>query len=880
MGVTDCVVRDGPFAGRTARAVAALGGRAAVASDEVLADALDRDGPLWLFAAGAVPRELARLPPSATGRPLLALGRALAFSGAIEPAWLDVVRATGGVVERGASLPEIASAWIERPRELARALRAEGDLPRAVVGLADAHRVVLTDGADVRRGARLRVVLFVTSLHRGGAERVVLDLHAALPRAGVDVTLAVLDRPRREAFAPPPGALLLADAAPRRSARIAALARAAAAWGADLVHAHLVDADDARALEAAGVCVVLTAHNARPGWPPGYEALAPGVATLAIGCSIGATRDLLAVGATIPTRTAWNAVRPAPSRDPAAREQVRRELGVADAALVAVMVANARPQKRIDRAVHALAELRGAGEDAHLVVVGGRAGNDDAAAAAVAAVDAAIAARGVGARVHRVGPRDDPERYLAAADVFLSTSAHEGLSLAQLEARAAGLPVVATAVGGADELISMYSACTLVPPEASPAEIARAIRAARGEAPAEHPHAFRIPTMAARHAALYARASRSTPAAARRGLVLVTNNFSTGGAQSSARRFLLELSRRGVPCEAVVIEERAERPTPGRRALAEAGIPVTVAPRAGSCDPAATAAAVVARVDALDPRAVIFWNVIPEHKILVADALLDRPVFDVSPGEMYFASLARYFARPRAGLPYLSARDYGALLAGAIVKWEGEAARAREALGAPVHVVPNGVALPDAPTPRRPGPPAIGTLARLGRDKKLEELIDAFARARPRLPDGCELLVAGDPEAGSGSYPDELRARAAGLPVRFTGFAPPDELLAQVDLFALVAEPAGCPNASLEAMAHGRAVVATDVGGVREQVVPGETGWITPRGDVGALAEALVEALADRARLARLAAAGRARAEERFSVGRMTDEYGRIVGLW
>lgn len=875
----DCVVRRGPSEGRTTRAIRALGGRAEVVSDDALAEALDRDGPLWLFDAGAVPRELARLPPSATGRPLLALGRGLAFSGAVEPAWLEVVRATGGVIGRAAPLPPIASAWIEQPRELARALRDEGDLARAVTSLAAAHRVVLADGADVRRGDRLRVVLFVTSLHRGGAERVVLDLHGALPRAGVDVTLAVLDRPRREAFAPPPGALLLADAAPRRAARLAALARASAAWGADLVHAHLIDAADARALEAAGARVILTAHNARPGWPAGYDALEPGVASLAIGCSLGATRDLRASGASVPARTAWNAIRPPPELDPGARSAVRAELGVEPAALVVVMLANTRPQKRIERAVHALAELRAQGRDAHLVVVGGRAGNDEAAAAASDAVDEAIAARRVEPFVHRVGPRDDPERFLAAADVFLSTSAHEGLSLAQLEARAMGLPVVATAVGGADELASMYSACILVPPEATPAAIASAVLEARPEPPAEHPHAFRVPTMAARHAALYARAARSASPSARRGLVLVANNFSTGGAQSSARRLLVELTRRGVPCEAIVIEERPERPTPGRQALAAEGVPVTVAPRAGACDPAVTASAVVQRIDALDPRAVVFWNVIPEHKILIADALLDRPVFDVSPGEMYFASLDRYFARPRAGLPYLAPRDYGALLAGAIVKWEGEVARARDALGAAVHVVANGVVIPDAPTPRRAGPPAIGTLARLGRDKKLEDLIDAFARARAALPEGCELVIAGDPEAGSGSYPDELRARAAGLPVRFRGFSAPEELLAEVDLFALVAEPAGCPNASLEAMAHGRAVVATDVGGIREQIASGETGWITPRADVDALAEALVRAFEDRARLERFAAAGRARAEQRFSVARMSEDYARILGV-
>jgi RNA polymerase sigma-70 factor (ECF subfamily) len=110
---------------------------------------------------------------------------------------------------------------------------------------------------------------------------------------------------------------------------------------------------------------------------------------------------------------------------------------------------------------------------------------------------------------------------------------------------------------------------------------------------------------------------------------------------------------------------------------------------------------------------VVLWNAIAEHKILLADGLLDVPLYDVSPGEMYFASLARYFASPRPGLPYPDARAYGARLAGVIVKHRGESAQAAGILGAPVHVVENGV----SPGPLRdPGARTllvIGTAARI-----------------------------------------------------------------------------------------------------------------------------------------------------------------------
>ncbi len=66
-------------------------------------------------------------------------------------------------------------------------------------------------------------------------------------------------------------------------------------------------------------------------------------------------------------------------------------------------------------------------------------------------------------------------------------------------------------------------------------------------------------------------------------------------------------------------------------------------------------------------------------------------------------------------------------------------------------------------------------------------------------------------------------------------------LLDAIDLFAMISEPAGCPNASLEAMARGLPVIATDVGGASEQVVDGLNGRLVPRGDTAALAAALVE---------------------------------------
>ena len=92
------------------------------------------------------------------------------------------------------------------------------------------------------------------------------------------------------------------------------------------------------------------------------------------------------------------------------------------------------------------------------------------------------AALGVGDRVHLLGHRTDVEKVYAAGDVFVLSSESEGLSNTILEAMASGLPVVATRVGGADEMVQDGVTGRLVPP-ASPYELAAALKSVIGDGP-------------------------------------------------------------------------------------------------------------------------------------------------------------------------------------------------------------------------------------------------------------------------------------------------------------------------------------------------------------------------------------------------------------
>ncbi|WP_437753618.1 glycosyltransferase [Sorangium sp. So ce1389] len=943
-------------AGRTLRALRLAGLAPVDVTAAPLAAAAEAlaAGPVWLVRGGAWPSPSAALdpdpfpPPSDTGLPLCALGAVMSPpdpSERAEPepdavAWVELLRATGGELSRavrarrGPGLPRAASVYLDAPLAagVAARLRAGDPVDAALQGELGARRarVVRHAPLDVCDDAALRVAQVVTSLQQGGAERIAIDLATWLPRRGVRARVCAVYRPTRPMFGAPPGTLDLSGAPGDREARFDALARGLAAWGADLAHAHLLDAEDLARLSARGYRALVTVHNVAAGWPAGLERLGADSAALLVACARAVEAELAACAPPIPVRTVWNGIELAPAgAEPAARGRSileravqngrdrapaeaahrsgsadavraraaeaaawRRRLEIAPDDLVLLAVANPRPQKRLHLLPAILAATRAAlaaaGDPraARLVIAGSASPRSEQALAAEAEIQREVDRLGLRAEVRFAGAVADVAGLLAAADVLVSPSAHEGLSLAHLEALAAGLPVVATGAGGTAEIAAETPALVHLPLDAAPERFAGAIVAAARALPASPggrevvARHFSAARMAEGYARLYPRAiARNRGPGRGDGLLLVTNNLSTGGAQSSARRLLLGLAAAGVRGRAAVIEEQPEYPTPGRRALAAAGIPVLAVPPPADIEPAEAVDRLLRAIDEDPPEAVLMWNVIAEHKVLLADGLLDVPLFDISPGEMYFASLRRYFASPRRGLPYRAPRDYGARLAGVIVKYEAEAALAAEVLGAPAHVVPNGVALgPRPPAARRASSHerarlAIGTAARIHPHKKLDELLSALRLAAPRLPPHV-LRIAGGVERGAEAHAEELRRMAAGLSVEWIGeLADSRAFLSDLDVFALIAEPAGCPNASLEAMAEGLPVVATAVGGMSEQVDDRVTGRLVPPADAAALAGALVELAADPALRARMGAAGWERARERFSLERMVRDY-------
>lgn len=154
--------------------------------------------------------------------------------------------------------------------------------------------------------------------------------------------------------------------------------------------------------------------------------------------------------------------------------------------------------------------------------------------------------------------------------------------------------------------------------------------------------------------------------------------------------------------------------------------------------------------------------------------------------------------------------------------------------------------------------PLIVTVARLSYEKGVDVLIDAMAIVAAARTDARSVVV------GEGPQRRELesRIRRHGLEgvVRLAGFRRDVELaLASADVVAVPSLMEGMPNVLLEAMAAGRPIVASDVGGIPEALANERCGLLVPPANAPALAAAIGRLLADRPAAQAL---GRAAADE------------------
>ena len=301
----------------------------------------------------------------------------------------------------------------------------------------------------------LSIVHVLSSFGMGGQERVALDLATGQAAAGHRVLTVSL--------APPPDGPLAAEfqgkgleiaTLPKRSGRdlklMIQLGRLFRARGADVVHTHnpqplLFSALAARASRAA---LVHTKHGVNPDTAR-RMAMRRAAARL-VGAFVCVSESTAEVARerresppdrlhVVPNGIDLDRFGP----DPDARRAVRAELGIPEDAFAVGTVGRLFVEKGHAYLIRSLAPLFGDG--LHLVITGEGPERDNltAQAAALPRKDC----------VHLTGNRRDVPRLLAALDAFALTSKSEGLPLVLPEAMAAGLPIVATAVGGVPRVV-------------------------------------------------------------------------------------------------------------------------------------------------------------------------------------------------------------------------------------------------------------------------------------------------------------------------------------------------------------------------------------------------------------------------------------------
>ena len=167
--------------------------------------------------------------------------------------------------------------------------------------------------------------------------------------------------------------------------------------------------------------------------------------------------------------------------------------------------------------------------------------------------------------------------------------------------------------------------------------------------------------------------------------------------------------------------------------------------------------------------------------------------------------------------------------------------------------------------------PVVAIVARLVPVKN----VSLFLQAMTVVPAPAVALVVGDGELRA-VLEAESAALGLGTRCRFVGWQRDiASVYAAADVVALTSRNEGSPVSVIEAMAAGRAVVCTAVGGVPDVVRPG-TGVLVPAGDAVALAAAVTALLSDPARRAEFGAAGREAVHPAYDASRLVSDMTRL----
>jgi glycosyltransferase involved in cell wall biosynthesis len=321
---------------------------------------------------------------------------------------------------------------------------------------------------DENNGAKMRVMFLSTSMGMGGADKQLLSAAQLMLAKGHEVLIVSLTELGPMGLEARSSGIRTESLEMRRGVPdprgLIRLIRLARAWKPDVLHSHMVHANlMARALRlfVSIPVMVSTIHNIYEGgplWMAAYRMSNSLVDHMTIISEAAANRfvtegivprELLSC---VPNGVDTERFRSVPA---GARGAIRKSLGLENE-FIWLAVGRFEIAKDYPNMLHGFALVRDRHPDAVLLLVGhGSLQNE---------VESLGRSLNLGDQIRFLGVRGDVPEVMSAADGYVMSSAWEGMPIALLEAAAAGLPIVATLVGGNHEVVRDGESGILVPP--------------------------------------------------------------------------------------------------------------------------------------------------------------------------------------------------------------------------------------------------------------------------------------------------------------------------------------------------------------------------------------------------------------------------------
>lgn len=729
--------------------------------------------------------------------------------------------------------------------------------------------MVVTDGIEqptmyAYRSEDMNVA--ISSLSLGGAEKIVVDwISRIYPKWRPHL---IVLRDRKEEWPLPEHVRVTRLHGHKILEKLQELGKNIASSDNPSCVCHLLNRRERQALVLGGASVIPVIHNAREGWLDGAHTLRDPPSSSVIAVSQDCATSLGVSG----WHGSTSVIRHIPSMpvvESGARERLLKEWKIPIGAKVIGMVGAVKPQKNYAKALRIFKELLTI-QDAYLVILGGPV-NTVKGKPEWEKLVREVYRLGLRNRVALPGFVQNASSCLSAFDAVLNTSLFEGLSIATLEALIQGIPVVASKVGGQGEISSTN--LILMKKTDSDLEWAHTLDwVIRVTSPRVKPKWWDFPSYR-----LWTLAGLARPVEPTGKTLFVSANLNSGGAQRSLVNLTKSLIKETTEFEIAVTGDSLSDYF--YEDLSRSGVKVS---RVGSAPWNAFdyAENLVQKICTQGFEKVCFWNVNAMIKLLVVKALHSTNVqfVDVSPGDFIYEEMNQtaYFQE----LVAFSHQDYFDRINQLVLKYNG---RYPERMKRKVSVIHNGVAVPERIKKDYEirGTPKIAVCGRIAPTKFIVEIIQAVKMVWETIPD-AELHIIGTAEKYHQDYMEKVIAAAGEDVNKRIKFLGQDfeatKRFPDYDLFVVLGENQGCPNALLEALSVGLPCIANDDGGTRELFT--RNGGQLIRGTKPEDLAYWIQAYLEKRGIARLIGTeGRNFVRKNFSMSSMVEGYSEVLGI-